>query len=116
MFFERDANFFGAFDDIFAANAASERFVLHAFLHGTGFQIQNTFRWSHIRAGGNEAGEFVAGEQRFLQRRIAGDAGVIGVGKNGADNFFGVVALAKNFCAFGWMFAVGGVVVLGQRS
>ena len=113
VLFERYADLFGAFGDVFAANAAGERFVLHAFLDGTCFQIQNTFRWSHVRAGGNEAGEFVAGEQRFLQRCIACDASVIGVGEDGADDFIGVATLAQDFCAFGWMFAVGGVVVIG---
>jgi len=47
MFFERDADFFGAFDDVFTADAARERFVLLCSLHGAGFQVQNTFRCRH---------------------------------------------------------------------
>ena len=43
VFFERDTYFFGALDDVFTADAAGERFILHALLHRAGFQIENTF-------------------------------------------------------------------------
>ena len=43
VIFERDAEFFGAFADVVARDAAGECFVLHALFHGIDFQIQNAF-------------------------------------------------------------------------
>jgi len=47
--------------------------------------------------------------ERGLARRVA----VISVRHDGTDEFFGVVLLPENFCAFGGMFAVRGVVSVG---
>ena len=43
VIFERDAEFFGAFADVVARDAAGECFVFHSLFHGIDFQIQNTF-------------------------------------------------------------------------
>jgi len=71
-----------------------------------------TLSMADIRASGNEAGEFIAGEQRLLQRRIAGDAGVIGRGKGWRGDFFGVAALTRIFAPSAG-FRGRGVVVIG---
>ena len=47
--------------------------------------------------------------ERSLARRVA----VIGVRHDGTDEFFGVVLFPQNFCAFGRMLAVRGVVSVG---
>ena len=44
---------------------------------------------------------------------MAGNAGIIGMRENGADDFFGVAQLAEDFCAIGRMLLVGGVGVVG---
>ena len=112
MIVERDAEFFGAFDDILTADASRKRFVLHPFFHRACFQIENALGRPNIRTGGDEAGEFVAREKRVLERRLPRDIAVIGVGKNGADDFFGVAAFAKDFRALSRMLAVGEVVTV----
>jgi len=100
VFFERDGEFFRAFNHIFAIYPPRKGFVLHAFLYRTGLQIQNAFGRADVRAGGNETGEFVAGKESFLELGIARHARVIRVRKNRADDFFWIALLAKNLCAF----------------
>jgi len=70
MFFERDAEFFGAFADIIAGDAFGEEFVFHAALHGVHLEIENAFRRADVGASGEEAGELVAGEEPCAQARI----------------------------------------------
>ena len=53
---------------------------------------------------GDESRKFVAGEERFLHRRIAGDAGVFRMRHDGAADFVGVAALLEDFVAFVGMF------------
>lgn len=113
VFFERDAEFFGAFDYIFTADASREGFVFHALFDGAGFKIEDALRRTDVGAGGEEAGELIAGKKCVLKRRFAWDAAVIGVGEDGADHFFRIAVLAENFGALGGMFAVGSVVVVG---
>ena len=113
VFFERDAEFFGAFADVFARDAAGEGFILQALFHRIDFQIENTFRRADVTAGGEKAGEFIAGKERVLERRLARDTGIVRMRENGADNFFGVAQLAEDLCAFGGMLLVCGVGVVG---
>jgi len=40
---ERHAQFFGALQNIFAADSTGEGFVLHALLYGADFQVKNAF-------------------------------------------------------------------------
>src|SRR5438477_6780930 len=49
----------------------------------------------------------------MFERTLARRVGVIGVGYDGANDFFRVAAFAEDFCAFGGMFAVGGVIGVG---
>jgi len=65
MFFERDADFFGALMTSSRLTRARTLWSFMRFFTEAGFQVQNTFRWPHIRASGNEAGEFIAGEHVF---------------------------------------------------
>ena len=67
-----------------------------------------------IRAtGGDESGEFVAGEESFFHGRVAGDAAVLGVRHDGAADFVGVSALFQNFVAFvGMLFEAGPALVV----
>src|SRR5579871_2792152 len=66
-----------------------------------------------VSARSYEASEFIAGEKGFFQQRISGDAGVIGVGKDRANDFLGVSLFAQDFGAFGRVSAVGGVFMIG---
>jgi hypothetical protein len=113
VFVERDAEFLGAFYYVFAADAAGEGFVFHSFLDRAGFEIEDAFGGTDVSAGGEKAGEFVAGEKRVLESSLAGNTGVFRMGENGADEFFVVAVLAKYFGAFGGMLTVGCVVVVG---
>ena len=88
MFFEGNAEFFGALADVFAIDAAGEGFVFEAFFYGVGFQIENAFRRANVGAGHQEAGEFVAGEERVFQRGLPRHVGVVGVRKDGTNQFF----------------------------
>jgi len=47
---------------------------------------------------------FVAGEERVFERRLARRVAVIGVGHDGANEFFGVAALAEEFLRLRGMF------------
>src|SRR6267154_2774898 len=100
VLFQCDAKLFGAFAHILARHALGEEFVFHAPLHRVHFQIQNTFRRSHVRPSGQEAGQLVAGKERVLQRRLARHVRIVRVREDGADDLLGVAHFAQNFCAF----------------
>src|SRR5271170_4146361 len=85
VFVERNAEFFGAFDDIFAADAASERFVFHAFFHRADFQVQNAFRWTYISASSEKSRQFVASKQGVFERALPSNARIFRVRKNRAN-------------------------------
>lgn len=110
---ERDAEFFSAFHNVLATHTAGESLIFHALSHGANFEIENALRRTNIGAGCEKTGEFVTSEKRVLERSLPRDAGVIGVRENGADEFFAVAVFAKDFGAFGGVFAVGRVVVVG---
>src|SRR5580704_8891860 len=67
---EGDAELFGAFDYVFAGDAAGESFVFHALFHGAGLEIEDAFGGAHQGAGDEEAGELVAGKERVFERRL----------------------------------------------
>jgi len=113
VLFERDAEFFGAFAHVFAAHAFGEGLIFQAALYGVDFEIEDAFRGADVRAGSEKAGEFVASEEGVLEGCLARYAGIIGVREDGADDFFGIAALAENFGAFRGMLFVGGVLVVG---
>lgn len=113
VFFQRNAEFFGSLDYVFAVDAARKGFVLQAFLHGTCFQIKDTFRWANIRAGGDEACELVASEEGVFESGLPRNVAVVGVRQDGADHFLGIAKLAEDSGTFGGVLAVGRVVAVG---
>jgi hypothetical protein len=113
VFFERDAEFRGSVADIIAIYTFGESFVFKFFGDGRSFKIEDAFGWTDIDAGGEESGEFIASEKRVLERGFARDSAIVGVSDDGADDFFGVAAFTQEFGAFGGMFLVGSVIVVG---
>src|SRR5205823_14303329 len=111
VFFERDAELFCTFANVFARDTLCEEFVLHAALYGIDFEIEDTLRRADVRAGGEEARQLIAREERVLEGGLAGHVAIIGMGENGANNFFRVVLLAQDLCAFRRMALVGGVLL-----
>jgi len=112
VLFERDAKLFRSFADIFAAHALGESFVFQAALHGVHFEIEDAFRGANVGARGEKSGELVTSEKRVLERRSARDSGIIRVREDGANDFFRIAALAKNFRALRGMPGVGNVLVV----
>jgi hypothetical protein len=110
---ERNVEFLGALNHIIAADTAGEGFVFHAPFDGTNFEVEDAFGGTNVGAGGEEASQFVASEEGVLELGFARDARVIGVGKDGANQFRGIAVFAQDFGAFGGMLAVGGVVIVG---
>src|SRR5205809_1243115 len=103
---ERQAKRLGAGDEVLALHAAGEGLVFHALLHRTGFQIQHAFARPYQRGGGDEPGELVAGEQRFLEEAVARDTGDFGrVRPDRANHPIGIAPLAQDFAALVWMIA-----------
>src|SRR5260370_10935192 len=68
MLLERDAQLFGAAADVVAIHAARKGFVLQLALHGVRFDFQDTLARFDERAGRQEAGQLVAGEECALER------------------------------------------------
>jgi hypothetical protein len=64
---ERDAEFLSAIVDVVATDAARERLVFQLFLHGCGFHLVDAFGGFDERAGGEEAGELVTGEEGVVE-------------------------------------------------
>src|SRR5262250_92724 len=95
--FEGDAELLSASREIFAADAAGEGFIFHLALHGIGLDFEDGLAGLDERAGGEEAGHFVAGKKRAIERSFAGDSGVIGVGEDGVEHLLGIAALAQDF-------------------
>ena len=66
MLFEIQTEVSGAFDDVFAMDAAGEGFVLHFFPDGWGFDLRERFARLDEGASGDESGKFIAGEEGFF--------------------------------------------------
>ena len=79
VFFQGNAEFFGAFVYIVAGDAAGEGFVFQFFLHRGGFDFVNAFAGLDQGASGKEAGQFVAGEECVVKRGYTRDATIVGV-------------------------------------
>ena len=97
---ERDTELLSAVVDVVATDSARERFIFQFFLHGCGFHLVDAFGGFDEGAGGEEAGEFVAGKEGVIEGRDARHAGVAGVAEDRVNDFFGVAALAENLRAF----------------
>src|SRR5579864_4939734 len=76
---ERDAELLSAIVDVVATDSAREGFVFQLFLYGCGFHLVNAFGGFDERAGGEEAGELVAGKEGVIERGDARHAGVAGM-------------------------------------
>src|SRR5258708_23130558 len=55
--------------------------------------------WLDQRDGGNDSGEFVAGEERFFHRRVTSDAGIFGMRHHGASDDLGPAPLLQDLVA-----------------
>jgi hypothetical protein len=110
---ERDVQFLGTLEHVFAADGAGEGFVLHALFDGADFQVQDAFGGTNISAGGEKPGELVASEEGVFELGFASDASVIGVGEDGANEFGGIAVFAEDFGAFRGMLTIGRVVIVG---
>src|SRR4029077_3358428 len=97
--------------EVFAADSAGEGFVLHLALHRIRLDLEDGLSGLDQRAGGEKAGHFVAGKERSIERSLANDAGVVGVGEDGVEHLLGIAALAQDSGSGGGM-AFGRVVLL----
>ena len=114
MFLKRDAEFGGPVAYVIAIDAAGEGFVLEAFFDGVDFEIEDAFGRANVGARDEKTGEFIACEQSVLERSLPRNVAVVGVRKNGADEFCRVAPFAKNSSALGGMFLVRGVSGVGK--
>ena len=80
VLFQRDAEFFGAFTNVVAANAFSERFILESAFNRIHLQVEDAFRWADVGAGSEKSCEFVASEESVLEGRLAREIAIVGVG------------------------------------
>jgi len=108
VFVEIGAEVFGAVDDVVAVDLAGEGFVFHPLSDGLGVDFCERLAGLDEGNGGDESGELVTGEETFFHWRVATDAGVFGVGHDGAADFVGVSALFQDFVAFIGMLFGGG--------
>src|SRR5262249_48793575 len=89
-----------------ALDGPGERLVLYAFDDRGRLEVEHALAWPDQRRRGDEAGELVAGEQRFLERRRALNAGrLLGMRLYGADEPIWVSALPENLAALERMIA-----------
>ena len=86
---EVDAELGCALNDVFAVDAAGEGFVFHLFLHARDFDVGDGFRRLDQGAGGEEAGQLIAGKEDFGEVRGARHAGVERVAKDCGAEFLG---------------------------
>ena len=85
----------GAKRHVLALHRAGEPFVLHLFDRAPGFNFRNGLARLDERAGGEEAGELVAGEQGAVQVALRFHAGVVGVGEDGVEHLLRPAMLAQ---------------------
>lgn len=86
MVVDGDSELSHANNDVVTMDAAGEGFVLHFFLHAGDVHIKDGFCGFNQRAGGKEAGQLVAGEERFGKVCLARDARVSRVAEDGGAN------------------------------
>ena len=109
---EIDAEFGCALEDIFAGDAAGEGLVLEFFAHAGGFDIGDLAAGLDQGAGGEKAGEFVAGEEGFVEVGEARDAGVTGVSEDGGAQLGGPAETLQFADADEGMFGERGVALV----
>src|SRR5262249_17912155 len=92
---ERHAELLGALVDLVAVNARGERRLLELLLHGLRLEPFEAGR-ANEAARVDEAAELVAGEERLLEERVAGQAEGLRVREHGLDDLLGIALLAKD--------------------
>ena len=73
-------------DDVVAIHRARERLVFHFLFHRRQLDLVNAFRRPNARHRHDESAQLIDGIERFLERRLARDAGIIRMRKNRATN------------------------------
>src|SRR4051794_13942635 len=92
---EVDAELLRALVDVLAVDPRRERGLLQLLAHRLGLEALET-RGADERARVHEARELVAREERLLQRRVARQAEVLGMGEHGLDDLVRVALLAQD--------------------
>jgi len=93
--FKRNAKLLCTIEDVLTVHGAGKGFVLHLFLYRGDVYFEDAAVRFDVRDGGDEAGQFVAGEESPLERRDARHAGVLRVGEDGAAYLFGDSAFGQ---------------------
>ena len=94
---------------VVAIHLAGEGFVFHPLSYRLGVDFGQRLARLDQRYGSDESGELVAGEEGFLHRRVAGDAGVFGVRHDRFRDHLGPAAFFQNFIALVWMVLEAGI-------
>lgn len=81
--------------DIVAVDAAGEGFVFELLFDSSYFHVGDGFRWFDQGAGGQEAGQLVAGEENLVEVRDARNAGVLRMAEDGGACFSGPAEALK---------------------
>src|SRR5260370_1551988 len=98
---QRNAEEFGAGDEVLALDAARERLVLHPLLHRARLEVKNALARSDERRCGNETAQLIAREQRLLEQTVARHTGdFLRVRENRANRPLGIALRAQNLGAF----------------
>ena len=95
MVVELDAQLLGALVDVLAVHAGGERRLLQLLPHRLRLEPVEPGR-ADERARVHEAGELVAGEQHLLQRRVARQPQMLGVGEHRLDDLLRIALLAED--------------------
>src|SRR5438270_9280355 len=83
---EFDAEFGDALPDVFAVDRAGERLVAELLLDRRDFEVVQTLRGPHERAGDEEAAQLVRAEEGAGELRVARHSRVGRVAHDGADD------------------------------
>ena len=82
--------------DVVTVDAAGKGLVLQLLLHPGDLDVLHFAARLYVAARRDEAGQFVAGEQRALEFRDAVDAGESGVRQNGSADLVADAALFED--------------------
>jgi hypothetical protein len=97
---------------VVAIDAAGKGFVLHLLFHAGYIDVVNGLRRLDEGAGGEEAGELIAGEERPGELRLARDAGVFGVAENSGAHFLRPALLGEDRDADEGMLILRGMLLV----
>jgi len=111
---EIDPQFLGAEQHVIAVHATRESLVLHLLSHRARIHLMEALRGAHQRRCRDEPTQFIDGEKRPGHVRLAVDAAIGGVPKNGLKNIVRPAALPKHTNAFGWMLVGGRASGIGE--